>query len=138
MREGKIVITRTDRMRLAALIDRVVRQGGRDVQHLHDLGEELERADVVDSREIPPDVVTMNSTVRISDLETGDQFTYTLSYPDSANIDEGRISILAAVGTALLGYRAGDIVEWQVPAGIRRIRIEELIYQPEANGAHHL
>lgn len=138
MRHDIITITRTDKLRLTDLILKTLREGGRDIGHLRDLGEELERAKVVESTEVPPNVVTMNSTVRISDLETGEQFTYTLVYPDRANIDEGRLSILAPVATALLGYRMGDVVEWPVPAGIRRMRIEELLFQPEATGLPHV
>lgn len=138
MRQDMIYITRIDKSRLTELISRTLGEGGRDVAHLRGLGEELERANVVESNEIPNDVVTMNSTVRISDLETGDQSTYTLVYPDSANIDEGRLSILAPVATALLGYRVGDVIEWPVPAGMRKMRIEQLIFQPEAAGQPHL
>lgn len=138
MAKGRIFITRADKSRLTELIERTLREGGRDVAHLRGLGDELERAEVVEPREVPSDVVTMNSTVRISDLESGESLTCTLVYPDKANIDEGRLSILAAVGTALLGYRVGDVVEWAVPAGLRKMRIEALTYQPEAAGAYHL
>ena len=72
----------------------------------------------------------MNSTVRLRDLETGEEETYTLVYPDEADIGENKLSVLAPVGTALLGYRAGDVVEWPVPAGVRRFRIEEVVSQP--------
>jgi regulator of nucleoside diphosphate kinase len=134
MRQDTIYITRTDKSRLTDLIHKTLRDGGPDIAHLRALGDELERAKVVESAEVPADVITMNSTVRISDLETGEFFTYTLAYPDHANVDEGRISILAAVGTGLLGYRVGNVVEWPVPAGIRKMRVEEVLYQPEAAG----
>ena len=75
---------------------------------------------------MPEDVVTMNSTVRVRDLETGEVDTYTLVYPHEADIEENKLSVLAPVGTALLGYRAGDVVEWPVPAGITRFRVEEV------------
>ena len=55
-----------------------------------------------------------------------------------ANYDEGKISVLAPVGTALLGYRVGDTIEWQVPSGLRRLKVEELLYQPEAAGQYNL
>ena len=80
--------------------------------------------------QLPPDVVTMGSTVRLRDLETGEEETYTLVYPDEADIEANRLSVLAPVGTALLGYRAGDVVEWPVPAGVRRFRIEEVVSRP--------
>jgi regulator of nucleoside diphosphate kinase len=133
-----IYITRTDKSRLTDLIVKTRNEGGRDIAHLRSLGEELERAHVVESNEIPSNVVTMNSTVKISDLESGEQFVYTLVYPDSADISGGRLSILAPVATGLLGYRVGDVVEWPVPAGIRKMKIDQILYQPEAAGAPHL
>jgi regulator of nucleoside diphosphate kinase len=138
MRHDAILITKTDKARLTDVIGRVLSKGGPDITHLKDLGEELERGIVTESREIPPNVVTMNSTVRILDLDSGERFTYTLVYPEEADIDNNRLSILAAVGTALLGYREGDTIEWPVPAGVRRMKIEALLYQPEAAGAYHL
>ena len=85
---------------------------------------------MVPRAEIPPDVVTMGSTVRLTDLQTGEEETYTLVYPNDADIDENKLSVLAPIGTALLGYRAGDVVEWPVPAGVRRFRVEEVLSQP--------
>lgn len=105
--------------------------------HLRDLGEELERGEIVESRSMPPDIVTMNSCFRLKDLETGDIDTYTLVYPEDANSDEGKISILAPIGTAMLGYRVGETIEWQTPGGMRKFKIEELLYQPEAAGDFH-
>jgi regulator of nucleoside diphosphate kinase len=98
------------------------------------LADELERAKIVDSKKIPPDVVTMNSKAEIRDLNTKETMTYTLVFPLDANIDEGKISILAPLGTAILGYRVGDEFEWEVPSGKRRLRIEKILYQPEAAG----
>jgi regulator of nucleoside diphosphate kinase len=80
---------------------------------------------------VPPDVVTMGSTLRLLDLRTGVTRTYTLVYPGSEDISQNRISVLAPVGTAIIGFREGDTVEWSVPAGLRRLKIEEVIHQPE-------
>jgi regulator of nucleoside diphosphate kinase len=74
----------------------------------------------------------MNSTVRVGDLETGEEETYTLVYPEEADIEANRLSVLAPVGTALIGYRAGDVVEWPVPAGVRRFRVEAVLFQPKS------
>jgi regulator of nucleoside diphosphate kinase len=76
----------------------------------------------------------MNSKAEIRDLNTKETMTYTLVFPLDANIDEGKISILAPLGTAILGYRVGDEFEWEVPSGKRRLRIEKILYQPEAAG----
>ena len=59
---------------------------------------------------------------------------YSLVFPHSANINQNRISILAPIGTALIGYKIGDIIEWKVPGGLRKLKVEEILYQPEASG----
>lgn len=138
MAERKIYITEFDKSRLEELITVADEFGGHDRKDLEALTRELERAEVVTSKEVPPNVVTMNSKVVLRDLNTSEKLTYVLVFPGDANIDAGAISVLAPVGTAILGYAKGDVVEWPVPAGIRRIRIEEVLYQPEAAGDFHL
>jgi regulator of nucleoside diphosphate kinase len=127
-----IFIADDDRVRLDALLRRATAQNVSGVQYLAALAGELRRARVVPRSQIPRDVVTMNSTVRLRDLETGEEETYTLVYPDEADIEADRLSVLAPVGTALLGYRAGDVVEWPVPVGVRRFRVEEVLFQPRS------
>ena len=138
MAERKIYITEFDRTRLEELIEVAEEFGGRDRRDLETLAEELARAEVVSSKDVPPDVVTMNSKVVLRDIDTSEEMTYVLAFPKDANIDAGAISILAPVGTAILGYAKGDVIEWPVPSGIRRISIEEILYQPEAAGDLHL
>lgn len=110
----------------------------RDRKYLEELEDELRRAKVVDPANIPRDLVTMNSRIRVRDLASGGEMTYQLVFPGDADIERNKISILAPIGTALLGYRVGDIVEWEAPAGLKRMRIEEILYQPEAAGDLHL
>jgi regulator of nucleoside diphosphate kinase len=105
---------------------------------LEDLNAEIARGAEVRPEEIPPDVVTMNSTVRVTDVESGSTYVYTIVFPADADYEKGKISILAPLGTALLGYRVGDVVTWRMPRGNRRLRIDELLYQPEAAGDFHL
>jgi regulator of nucleoside diphosphate kinase len=124
-----IVMAQEDRLRLDALIRRAIEQNLQQTTGLAGLAGELRRARVVPRSEIPPDVVTMGSTVRMRDLETGETETYTLVYPHEADIEAGKLSVLAPVGTALLGYRVGDVVEWPVPAGVARFRVEEVVSQ---------
>ena len=61
-----------------------------------------------------------------------------LVFPEDSNADQGKISIFAPIGTALLGYKVGDIIEWKVPAGLMKLKVEEILYQPEAAGDYHL
>lgn len=107
-------------------------------EDLRNLSAELQIARVVAPSEVPPDVITMNSRFRLRDELTDEEMIYTLVFPDQANADEGRISVLAPIGTAALGQRVGDVVEWDVPAGRVRLRVEEVYYQPEASGHYHL
>jgi regulator of nucleoside diphosphate kinase len=127
-----IVITEADYVRLQRLVEssRVFRQ--RDAKHLDDLEQELERAAIMKAGEVPSDVVTMNSRVKVKDLNSGRITTYQIVFPREADIARNRISVLAPIGTGLLGYRAGTTIEWQVPSGMRRFRILEVEYQPEA------
>lgn len=138
MSARRIYITELDKARLEELIAVVGEFGGQDKDHLDSLAGELDRAEIVSSQAIPPDVVTMNSRVVLRDLATSEVKTYSLVFPRDAAIGAGKISILAPIGTAILGYAKGDVVEWQVPAGTRRIRIEDVLYQPEAAGDYHL
>jgi regulator of nucleoside diphosphate kinase len=138
MSDKDIRITELDRQRLIDLI--VEAQSGeyRGSIYLDKLRGELERALVVTPQEIPGDVITMNSKVVLLDLDSGESETYTLVYPEHANSAEGKISVLAPIGTAMLGYRVGDVFEWEVPAGKRRLKIEKILYQPEAAGDYEL
>jgi regulator of nucleoside diphosphate kinase len=132
---GQICITTLDCEQLKGLLRR---SGDRDLaQYLDALRAELDRARVVDPGAIPPDVVTMNSTVSLVDLAASEATEYTLVFPWDADVDEGKISVMAPLGTAMLGHRVGDVFEWDVPMGRRRWRVAEIIYQPEAAGHHH-
>jgi regulator of nucleoside diphosphate kinase len=134
MSQRTIQITELDRKRLLDLIREAQSGEYRKSVYLEDLRGELERARVVPSQEIPGNVITMNSTVSLTDLETNEEETYTLVYPENADSSQGKISILAPIGTAMLGYQAGDIFEWDVPAGKRRLKVTRILYQPEASG----
>ena len=130
-----IVVTRPDLERLRMLIETVRTRRRWEEMHLLALADELESAEVVEPDRVPPDVVTMRSRVRVLDMVSGQATTYTICYPSEANFDAGRLSVLAPIGTALLGYREGDVVEWPVPGGVRVLKIEKLEHQPEAAAA---
>lgn len=134
----KIFITDFDKARLEELIGVAEDFGAHHRKDLDALAGELAKAKVVRSSKVPPDVVTMNSKVVLRDVDTGEEMTYVLVFPKDADVDAGKISILAPVGTAIIGYSKGDVIEWPVPSGVRRIRIEEILYQPEKEGDYHL
>ncbi len=135
--ERRIIITELDNERLQRTIEQ--HGGGRNAELVEMLEQELARAEIMSAEDIPPDVVTMNSTVVFEDEETSARREITLSYPQDARSDEGRISVLAPIGSALLGLSAGQAIEWPVPGGrTRRLRIVAVTYQPEAAGHLHL
>ena len=130
----KLVISSLDAARLEKLLESLPDHAfpGKD-----DLENELARAEIVDPREMPPNVVTMNSTVRFSIESTAKEFYLTLVYPQDAEADASTISILAPVGSALLGLSQGDEIEWPKPGGgVLHVRIEEVTYQPERAGEY--
>ncbi len=128
----QIYLTQKDMDRLLALVDAY------PGQRFEKLEDELVRAHVVAPQELPHDVVTMNSRVVFENEASGERREVTLVYPGSADIDAGKISILTPVGTALLGLRVGQSIEWELPGGARqRYRIAALPYQPEAAGEPH-
>ena len=133
--QSTIYITKTDNERLGHLI-RQVRDGydPSNQAYINRLEEELEFAEVVPSEQIPPDVVTMRSRVRLSDLDTKEKMVYSIVFPTEADSEDGKVSILAPIATAILGSRKGDTVEFQAPARVRRLKIEDILYQPESAG----
>lgn len=135
MRAKNIVITQPDYDRLRRLIDSFKQFRRRDAEHVDALEQELEDVTVVNAGEVPQNLVTMNSRVRVKDLNNGRELTYQIVFPADADVAKNRISVLAPIGTGLLGYSAGTTVEWQVPSGIRRLRIVAVEYQPESAAA---
>lgn len=129
-----IYITQADMSRLQSLMDQL--KSSRD--DIRTLRGELNQARVVAPADIPPDVITMNSQAQLRDLSDDDLMTYTLVFPGKANADDGLISVLAPIGTAMLGHRVGDEFEWDVPGGTVQLRVENVLYQPEAAGHYHL
>ena len=137
--EATIYITELDRQRLERLVELArERDGAVNYEYLNRLEHELDRAETVARAAVPPDVITMRSKVRLRDLDSGEELVYTLVFPTEADSGGGKISVLAPIGTAMLGYRVGSRIEWQVPSGLRRIRVEEILYQPEAAGDANL
>lgn len=130
----QIFVTKGDEKKLQKLIDEAIEFNQGNSLYLKDLKQELNRAKLISSEKVPPDVITMNSKVKLRDLDSKEEMIYTLVYPADAELLEDKISILAPVGTAILGYRVGDVVDWKVPGGSVRLGVEAILYQPEAAG----
>ena len=138
MRDRAIYITEYDLERLTKLIEELDYSDSQDKDYLAGLQEELDHAIIVASSDIPKNVITMNSQVCLLDRETQKEERLTLVFPQDADISKGKISVLAPIGTAMLGYRVGEVFRWKVPAGERILEIEKILYQPEAAGDYHL
>lgn len=129
-----LVLSRLDTERLEALLDQPAQAG----PQFDGLRDELARAEVCEPKDVPADAITMNSTARFVDESTGAERELTLVYPRDADGSPDKVSILAPVGSALLGLRAGQSIEWALPGGrSTRLRVLEIRYQPEAAGEFH-
>lgn len=129
-----IIISSLDMARLRSQIDRA-RSGGINAPiNLNPLISELDRAKVLPPEKMPPDVVTMNSIVKLDYLNSSKTMQIEIVYPRQADTTKRKISIFAPVATAMLGYRKGDIIKLEVPGGLAELRIADIVYQPEAAG----
>lgn len=125
----KIVISSRDAQKLDRLLAALP---DRDFPGRDDLEAELARARIVDPQQLPAGVVTMNSTVRFKIASSAKVFVLKLVYPDDADASGKTISILAPVGSALLGLSQGDQIEWPKPGGgVLRVIVEEVVDQPQ-------
>lgn len=131
----KIIISDSDRCKLEALLSSERAAGTDSIARSEELRSELRRAKIIPSDDVPAGVVTVNSTVVLRDLDTDERETYTLVLPQNADIAESRLSVLAPVGTAILGEHVGDDVHWRVPGGWRRLQIEKVINPSERDSA---
>jgi len=126
-----IVVTRVDLSRLHRLL---TSPALRDSPAAEALADELERAEVVEPAALPRDVVSMHSTVRVAEQRSGRELELTLVYPGETG-EADRVSVLAPVGSALLGLAVGSEIEWPLPGGeMTRIKVLAVPYQPEAEG----
>jgi regulator of nucleoside diphosphate kinase len=125
VRDRPIVITKSDAAKLRELLAARAR-AEHDQDHLHELAAELERALIAEPGEAAKDVITMHTRVQVLDLKSGERRELVLVFPREADLSAGRISVLAPLGTALLGNREGDEVEWEMPGGLRQLRIERV------------
>lgn len=135
---SQIIINRLDYARIKKCISDAKQFKSISNNEAEKLIKELESAKVVEPEAIPSNVITMNSIVSLSFLNNNKQIQFQIVYPDQASFKENKISIFSPIATALIGYTVGDEIEWIVPAGLTSIRIDKIIYQPEAAGDYNL
>lgn len=134
MQRLSVTVTDVDSDRIRQLIENPPSSDRQDVRSLESLERDLSDADVLPAIQIDPDIVTIGSQVRVRDLDTQRIRVVRVVLPASADADADRISVLAPLGRAVLGRRVGDHVEWRAPGGLRRLRVEAILYQPEREG----
>jgi regulator of nucleoside diphosphate kinase len=134
---GQPILTDADYDRLKHLVESPRYRSAGPVP-LAPLRNELHRGTVVAPAAVPRGVVTMHSRVRVRDPRRTESETYTIVYPHEANLDDGKVSVLAPMGTALVGAREGSTVDFNAPGGRRRLKVMKVLYQPEAAGDFHL
>lgn len=131
---SKIIVNRLDYARIKKCINDAKQFKSISNSEAEELLRELDSAKIVEPQAIPSNVVTMNSIVKLSFLHSNKQVQFQIVYPDHANFKENKISIFSPIATALIGYKVGDEIEWVVPAGLTRLKIDAIVYQPEAAG----
>ena len=130
----KVTLTKNDYTRIYKAITDAKNSKTINSNEAEKLLSELSKAEIVPSEKIDKDVVTMNSEVKLFFKNTQKEQSFKIVYPQDANLKENKISIFSPIATALIGYKIGDEIEWIVPCGMTKIKIEDLIYQPEAAG----
>jgi regulator of nucleoside diphosphate kinase len=139
MATRSIHVTSQDLQRLRHVIGSMANTSALDRGHIEMLSDELDRAIIVDDENIPPDVIRMRTHVRIRYSSSQQSEDFTLVYPWEANVHLNLLSVLAPLGTALLGYREGDRIDWQLPGGVRELHVEKILRQMDAlpQASHH-
>lgn len=125
-----IYITKNDYKKLNDLIEKKFPHDDYD----NALFLELKKAKIIEPKNIPSDVITMNSLVNFIDVESNSDLKYWLVFPQEADVKQGKISVLSPIGCALLGYRIGDVISLKTPGGERKIKVEKIMHQPESEG----
>ena len=133
----KIFITKSDKHKLLEIIDKEAKyEDLKTNQYLKALEAEINRADVTSLEQLPSNIITMNAKVILLVGDTEEEIS--LVYPSEADISENKISVLSPIGTAILGYCEGSIIEWKVPNGTVQIKVKKVLFQPEALGFYEL
>lgn len=135
MQREQVLITDGDRRRLRACLNRIVSTDPAAERGLASLRGRVRNAGIVGPRDVPANVITMNSLVVLRNLDSGDRLTCRLAYPSEARQSPRNVSVTRPLGTAMLGKRVGQVIRWPGGARDRRLRIQQVLYQPEAAGA---
>lgn len=130
----KVTLTKNDYTRIYKAITDAKNSKTINSSEAEKLLSEISKAEIVPSEKIDKDVVTMNSEVKLFFENTQKEQSFKIVYPQDANLKENKISIFSPIATALIGYKISDEIEWIVPGGMTKIKIVDLIYQPEAAG----
>lgn len=131
-------ITKLDYTRLNGIISTIKQFNKKELKDIMYLENEIKRAQKKDPKKISPNFVTMNSIIEVTDLDIDRTMEIELVYPKDADFKSRKVSVLSPFGSALLGYKAGSTVTFQVPKGLKKIRIDRILYQPEASGEYFL
>jgi len=134
MEAKNVYITKHDLERLKKLMnDHSWEIHGKDFS-IHELTDEMNRALVVSPKEIPENVITMNSRVLLREVESGRETIFWLVFPDKVSAVKNPASILSPLGTAIIGHKTGDIFTWESPEGAKQMEVLDILYQPERVG----
>jgi len=131
-----IFVTNIDRERIKKILEKMPEGDQMIYQSVKKLEKELDRAIIVEPQSVPQDVITMNSKALLQLY--GEDVEVSLVYPEDTDLNEMKLSIFSPIGTAILGYKEGNTIEWEVPSGTSKISIKKILYQPEAAGDYHL
>lgn len=134
MQQQTIRVTDFDARHLEGLIEGPQPRNSRDARSIALLEQHLGDAEVLPARRVGPDLVTMNSEVQVRDLDAHETITFRLVFPHAVHSGAGRVSVLAPLGMAVLGRKVGERVTWRTPGGLRRLRVDCVLYQPERAG----
>lgn len=131
---NRIILSSLDYKRIYESIRKAQNKKAISNNEAESLAAELEQAKILEPQEMPHNIVTMNSKVQISFINSEKEVELKIVYPEDANIEENLISIFSPIAAALIGYGEGDTIDWIVPSGPTRIKINKIVYQPEASG----
>ncbi len=132
--KDEILVSKVDYTRLNSMILSLLEMKNANLIELNRLNMEIKRAIVIEPWKMESDYITMNSVIRITHLDTGSTKVARLVYPQDAELNEANVSVLSPLGCALLGNKKGQTISFSAPGGPQRVIIDEVIYQPEANG----